>query len=149
MINLYEFGKGIRENRLNLEDADLRRIFEYFDIDNTGSIRYHDLLQALRGRMNDQRSQIVCEVFHDMDANKDGTIPISLIREGFNPLNHPDYLSRKKSPELIINDFIHQFDMHHAIYTDDLMLREKKVTLQSFLEFYDTVSALYLSLIHI
>ena len=44
MINLYEFGKGVRENRLNIDEAELRRIFSLFELKGSGTMSYFDLV---------------------------------------------------------------------------------------------------------
>lgn len=119
VINLFEFGKGIKENRLNIDEVEMKRIFALFELENSGTMSYYDLFNAIRGRMNDDRADIVSEVFNYLDHDGDGYVAINILREKFNPNYHPDCLERRKSHDQIINDFITTFDTFHALYTND------------------------------
>ena len=47
-LNLEEFSKGIRETGLELNDDDLKNLFQKFDIDSSGTVNIDEFLIAVR-----------------------------------------------------------------------------------------------------
>jgi len=77
LINMYEFGKGIKENRIIMDEFELRLIFSTFDLEGNGAINYFDLMNEVTGRMNEQRSNAVVDAFASMCKSGDDLVPFN------------------------------------------------------------------------
>ena len=58
-LDKLEFRKAMRELALDLSDADLRFLFEFFDTDRSGSIDFEEFIQGVRDPMSERRSDLV------------------------------------------------------------------------------------------
>jgi len=47
-----EFNKAVQDFGLGFTTAQCSTLFEYFDVDSSGSISYDEFLRAIRGPMN-------------------------------------------------------------------------------------------------
>ena len=44
-----EFTKAMKDYMLGFTDAEIKLLFDYFDIDRSGSVDYDEFIRALRG----------------------------------------------------------------------------------------------------
>ena len=61
-LDKLEFRKAMRELALDLSDADLRFLFEFFDTDRSGSIDFEEFLQGVRDPMSERRTDLVKQI---------------------------------------------------------------------------------------
>jgi len=85
--------------------------------------------------MNEFRRDLVERVFIILDRDNDGLIDISDMKAVYNARRHPDVMHGKKSEEATLNEFLDTFQQHHNL----VGRRDKKVTLQEFMEYYANV----------
>jgi Ca2+-binding EF-hand superfamily protein len=144
-LELSEFIKALRDFRVDLDDADARTLFNYFDASHDGSIDYEEFLHRVRGPMNDARKRLVARAFQKLDKNSNGTVELDDIRGVYNAKFHPDVKSGKKTEDEILGEFLDTFEMHHSIFVPFTQVggtgRDKSVTMDEFNEYYNHISA--------
>jgi len=109
------------------------------DRDGSGEIDYDELLRAIRGPMNEFRTNLVRQAFKKIDRDGSGLLDIEDIRGVYSAKTHPDVRAGKKSEEDVLCDFLETFEMHHNI--SDKAVMDSKVTWEEFAEYYNNVSA--------
>jgi len=62
-LNKYEFNKAMTDYMLGFSAQENAALFEYFDVDSSGTIDYDEFLRAVRGPMNMTRKKIVAQAF--------------------------------------------------------------------------------------
>ena len=137
-IDFNEFKKCCKEFDFGLNDNQIEMAFVSFDRDNTGEIDYDEFLRTIRGEMNDFRKNLVHQVFNKLDINGNGEISFDEIQAKYNPRNHPEVLSGKKTEEEVLREFMNTFqDTYNYLCgteTDNI------ITLEEFMEYYENVS---------
>jgi Ca2+-binding EF-hand superfamily protein len=58
-LDLSEFTKAMRDYMLGFNDTELKTLYNYFDIDRSGSVDYDEFIRSLRGPMNPFRKKLV------------------------------------------------------------------------------------------
>jgi Ca2+-binding EF-hand superfamily protein len=81
--------------------------------------------------MNEYRCGLVMKAFKKLDADKNGSIQLNDIKKFYNAKLAPDVLSRKKTEDEVLADFLGSFD---SIDKDGI------VTYEEFLNYYNGVS---------
>lgn len=111
-LNLEEFQRALRDFRVRLSNAEVRRIFMIFDDDRSGAIKYDEFMQGLVGgaSYSSQRQAVVSEAFGRFDHDQTGTAALSEIQDGYNATAHPDAKSGKKHEMQVRKEFIDAVD---------------------------------------
>ena len=140
-----EFIKAIRDYRVDMEEADARTLFGYFDANRDGNVDYEEFLHRVRGPMNDGRKRLVQRAFQKLDKNGNGLVELDDIRGVYNAKFHPDVRAGKKTEDEVLGEFLDTFEMHHSIFVSvtqvDGTSRNQSVTLEEFNEYYNHISA--------
>ena len=113
-------------------------LFDYFDVDNGGTISYDEFLRAVRGPMNMARKKIVAQAFKKLDKDGNGWIDINDVRGVYNAKKHPDVIAGKKSEDDILKEFLQTFEMAHSMRNNEAP--NYVVTKEEFEEYYNNVS---------
>ena len=58
-LEYYEFTKAMKEQMLNLTDAEIKALFDAFDRNRDGSVDYDEFVRVLRGPMSNFRKKLV------------------------------------------------------------------------------------------
>jgi hypothetical protein len=140
MLEFEEFTKAIRDYRIEVPEADLRKLYQAFDVDGNGSIVYDEFLRIIRGDMNDARKHLVAQAFKKIDKTGDGILQMEDIKDVYNARHHPDVRSGKKTEEEILGEFLSTFETHHSVKMGGVGL-DQRVTLEEFTEYYTNISA--------
>ena len=72
-LDTYEFTKAMKDYMLGFSDSEITQLFNYFDVDRSGSIDYNEFIRAIRGAMNPMRRKLVGQAYVKLD--KDGNCP--------------------------------------------------------------------------
>lgn len=87
-----EFTKAVQDFGLGFSTGQCQALFEYFDVDASGSISYDEFLRAIRGPMNMARQKITMQAFKKLDKDGNGWIDINDVRGVYNAKRHPDVI---------------------------------------------------------
>ena len=131
-MDRHEFMWGLRENGHTLSPSEFERIFKYFDKNNDGKLSYDEFLRGVRGDMNANRKQFVAIAFKKLDKTGNGIVDIQDLVNTYDVSFHPKYKSGEMSKNDILNEFMSQWDT---------VVKDGKVTLEEFEEYYNDVSA--------
>ena len=90
--------------------------------------------------MNDERLNIVKNVFSKLDINGRGNININELKQKFNPSGHPEAYSKNNSKEEIYEEFLNNLE----IYKKYSLIKNRNssflFTLDDFINFYTQIS---------
>lgn len=155
-LNQAEFTKVLKDLRLDFGPQEVKRLFDLFDTNKNGLISYDEFLRGVRGPMNENRLNVTKLAFKKLDADNSGIITLDDLRGNFqnllfiklifpigryNPKNHPDVKSGKKSEDEVLAEFLDTFEQHHAVHTGDFKGRNAQVTFEEFTEYYNNISS--------
>ncbi|XP_037069126.1 calcyphosin-like protein [Pollicipes pollicipes] len=133
MLNLEEFGEGMRDSGLKLNDAELKAMFQAFDKDKSGSISFNEFLENIRPPMSAARRNVLMEAFRKMDTSGDGVLSLEDIRQTYSVDSHPKYISGELTKDQILNQYLANFEKNGTV--------DGKVTKEEFIDYYSGVSA--------
>lgn len=114
-LSLNEFSKVLKDFRLDFTDSEAKALFGYFDETRDGTIDYDEFLHAIKGELNERRLKVIKQAFQKLDKTGDGVITLDDVRGVYDPKNHPDVKSRKKTEDQVLGDFLDTFEQYHAI----------------------------------
>lgn len=96
-LSIAEFKKSIRDYRLEVTDQEIQFVFDYFDKGSLGSINYLEFMDALRGKLTEQRLNVINRVFEKLDSNdSDDFITFSDMLSNFQARLHPDVKNQRR-----------------------------------------------------
>jgi Ca2+-binding EF-hand superfamily protein len=98
-LNKYEFNKALKDYMLGFSDSECGQLFDYFDVDSSGTISYDEFIRAVRGPMNMARKKMVAQAFKKLDKDGNGWIDINDVRGVYHAKKHPAVLSGKKTED--------------------------------------------------
>eukprot|EP01041_Mallomonas_annulata_P008244 gene8244-16960_t len=133
LINLSEFKKAMKEMRMNLNDMELRTLFEFFDCDSSGSIDFDEFIQGLREPMPPRRHDLVQQAWAKIDRNLDGSVNAEEIAGMYDVSRHPDVVSGKMTRDQALRVFLSAFETRGD--SDGIVTREE------FENYYTNLSA--------
>ena len=139
-ISLPEFVKFCHDYRIPVVGKDINLLFEEFDKDKSGEINYDEFVYAFVGEMNERRKRLIGILFDSFDKNKTGFINLDEIRNSYNPTNHPDVLSGKKSEDEVLAEFLDTLQYHFSLLKSNKEEGDNKVGFNEFLEFFNNIS---------
>jgi Ca2+-binding EF-hand superfamily protein len=108
-LSITEFKKAMRDCSLMLQESELNYLFTLFDGDGNGTIDYGEFIYALRRPMNQRRKALVTLAFNIIDKDGSGTLEISDIYDVYDVTKHPEFISKKKSKDQILKEFLSAF----------------------------------------
>jgi Ca2+-binding EF-hand superfamily protein len=138
-LNKYEFNKALNDYMLGFSQSENGALFDYFDVDHTGTISYDEFIRAVRGPMNMIRKKVVAQAYKKLDKDGNGWIDINDVRGTYNAKKHPDVRTGKKTGNQILQEFLETFETAHAMRNNDTP--NHVVTKEEFDEYYNNVSA--------
>ncbi|GMI41050.1 hypothetical protein TeGR_g8140 [Tetraparma gracilis] len=110
-LSLSEFKKGMRTLGLQeVDDTDVRLLFNSFDKDGNGQLSVPEFLNAVRGSIPSNRLRLVRQAFTALDKTGTSSINCDDLRQVYDPSNHPDVASGKISEDDALMQFLDAFD---------------------------------------
>ena len=143
-ISLSKLNFILRESNLFFTIKELQSLFCIIDFNDTGFISINKFLKAIRGNLNNFRTNILNTIFKtQIDINKTGQISIYYFKRLYQAKNHPDVLNKKMTQ----NEAMTQFN-----YTFDIFCKLNKINgdinCSQFIEYYEGISPSILNDIH-
>jgi hypothetical protein len=89
--------------------------------------------------MNSFRKNIVLGAFKKLDRDGSGIIELNDIKGVYSAGSHPEVRSGKKTEDEVLGEFLETFELHHSLNGGGI--RDRKVTQEEFIEYYNNVSA--------
>jgi len=131
-LSLEEFGEGLRDYGLAVDDKTVESCFRAFDTDGNGYISFDEFLTGLRGDMNKRRTGLVNLAYNVLDVTGDGVVKYEDIEQAYNTDQCAEVLAGIKTKEEVLREFFNQWDTQS---------RDGVVTRGEFIEYYRNTSA--------
>ena len=138
-IDFDAFEKTSEDFRFGISFDELQKLFTFFDKEGNGRIDYDEFIRIIRGQMSNSRKSLIEEIFSTFEPDQDGFVHIKKVTQLFNPENHPDVLTGKKSPEEVYQEFVDTFDGNHTYLNGD-EASYGNVDIDEFCDYYDSIS---------
>ena len=136
-ISLNDLYNILLEMSINISLNDLKILFNFLN-KNNNIISIDQLINLIKGNLDEKRKIIIITIFEYIDSEKKGEISIQLLKGIFNAKNHPDVLKGIKSQEGVFEQFCYSLDLYCEV--NDVQINGY-LTFENFMDYYSGVSA--------
>ena len=138
-INLNDLIQIFKEMRLDFTEIDIKNFFYMLDINEMNFINIDDIINKIKGEMNEERKLYVKSKFDLIDKSHRGEININYLKIIYknNAKFHPDVIQGIKSPDIIYNQFRQTLEM----FLDVNKILNGIITKEQFVDYYSAISA--------
>ena len=138
-IDLNDFIQIFREMRLDFTENDVKNFFYMLDINEMNFININDVINKIKGEMNEERKLYVLNKFDIIDKQKKGEININFWKIIYknNAKYHPDVIRGIKTEDIIYNQFKQTLDL----FLDINKILNDIITKEEFVDYYSAISA--------
>ena len=140
-LSLPEFIKFCHDYRMPITGKEINILFEAFDTNKNGQINYEEFISAFTGDMCERRKRLITILFETFDKNRKGFVDLDDIRNVYNPINHPDVLSGKRTEDEVLAEFLDNLQYHFSLLKSDKEQENNKINFEELLEFFNYISA--------
>ena len=140
-LSLPEFIKFCHDYRMPITGKEINILFEEFDTNKNGQINYEEFISAFTGDMCERRKRLITILFETFDKNRKGFVDLDDIRNAYNPINHPDVLSGKRTEDEVLAEFLDNLQYHFSLLKSDKEQENNKINIEEFWEFFNYISA--------
>ena len=140
-LSLPEFIKFCHDYRMPITGKEINILFEEFDTNKNGQINYEEFISAFTGDMCERRKRLITILFETFDKNRKGFVDLDDIRNAYNPINHPDVLSGKRTEDEVLAEFLDNLQYHFSLLKSDKEQENNKINIEEFLAFFNNISA--------
>lgn len=127
-----EFKYGMRDFGINLSEAEVSAILKHFDTNRDGKLSFDEFLRAIRGDLNERRTNMVMQAYKVLDKDGSGQVTIADIEMAYDVSQHPDFQSGRKTKEEVLREFMTVWETRK---------RDGIVTIEEFVDYYKDISA--------
>ena len=142
-ISFDEFEKIFKTYRYDLSETEINNLFNYFDKEGNGYIKYEEFLNELCNNLNQFRKDILKQVFNKLDEKEKGFITVGIIRHEYNPKGNPLVRQGKRSEDEILAEFLDVLEYHFNLLiekNEDIDVNELEIDFEEFCNFYKNIS---------
>eukprot|EP00826_Nyctotherus_ovalis_P043539 TRINITY_DN4598_c0_g1_i1.p1 TRINITY_DN4598_c0_g1~~TRINITY_DN4598_c0_g1_i1.p1 ORF type:complete len:370 (-),score=130.89 TRINITY_DN4598_c0_g1_i1:160-1269(-) len=126
-----EFTWALKHNGQSLNQKELDELCKYFDKDMKNSVYYSDVMQHLRGSLNERRRELVHEVFNSLTSEGADSLSLDEFLNCYNVEDNPKFISGKKTRKEVLEELMEEWD--HVRW-------KKAVSVEDFEEYYGDIS---------
>ena len=138
-LDIKLFTKICTEFNFGLSKEEIEELFVSFDKDERGMINYDDFIRVLRGELNENRKQLIQNVFKHLDINEKGYLTIEELLNLYLAKNSFEFLEEKKSEQEAFEIFEQSLKGNHKYLNGD-EADIKNIDIEEFEDFYESVS---------
>ena len=143
-ISFDDFEKLFKVYRYDLSETEINNLFNYFDNEGNGYIKYNEFIKELCGNLNQFRKNILKQVFNKLDKNEKGYITVGTIRHEYNPKGNPLVRQGKRGEDEILAEFLDVLEYHFNLLIEkneeELDVNDIEVDFDDFCNFYKNIS---------
>ena len=111
-VTIDELMISIQQLKLNISSNDIYEFFNYLDEGKNGRVSTNNILNIIKGELNDRRKLYLNKVFKVLDTEKKEEISINKLKNVFDAKNHPDVTNNNKTEDEIYNQFCYTLDIY-------------------------------------
>ena len=138
-LDIKLFTKICTEFNFGLNNEEIEELFVSFDKDERGMINYDDFIRVLRGELNENRKQLIQNVFKHLDINEKGYLTIEELLNLYQAKSSLEFLEEKKSEQEAFEIFEQSLKGNHKYLNGD-EANVKNIDIEEFEDFYESVS---------
>lgn len=135
-ISIEDLSVAIQELHLNISYDEIHEFFNNLDVEKTGRIPTNDIINVIKGTLNDKRKSYINTIFSTFVTDKKGKISVNDFKILFNARNHPDVLEGKKTEQEIYNQFCYTIDVYIRINN----ILSNSLNNEQFIDYYSGIS---------
>jgi len=135
-ISIEDLSVAIQELHLNISYDEMHEFFNNLDVEKTGRIPTNDVINIIKGTLNDKRKSYINSIFSKIDTDKEGKIKANDFKILFNARNHPDVLEGKKTEQEIYNQFCYTIDVYIRVNN----ILDNSLNNDQFIDYYSGIS---------
>eukprot|EP01031_Cornospumella_fuschlensis_P036535 gene36535-44323_t len=132
-LSLAEFKKAMKETNMSLSDAELRMLFDHFDVDGSGTISYDEFIQGFRNPLSARRLDLVQLAFSVIDRDGSGIVDAAEVASMYDASKHPDVIAGRRTAQQVLSEFLETFDVGGV--------KDGMVTQDEFINYYTNLGA--------
>ena len=138
-INLNDLIQIFKEMRLDVTENDVKNFFYILDFNEMHFLNINDIIDIIKGKMNQERKLYVLNKFDLIDKTKKGEVDINYLKIIYknNAKYHPDVINGIKAEDIIYN----QFRQTLELFLDINKILNEKITKDEFVDYYSGISA--------
>ena len=131
----------IQAYNYNFSNEELKNLFENFDKEKKGFIKYNQLFMEIIGNMNMLRFTLVKQLFDLFPKNQYGNINFDIFKNSFYPNNHFDVLNGNKTVDEAYGEFLECLQIFKE-YISNLKgnMSKNDLTFEEFCDFFGEIS---------
>ncbi|XP_053379002.1 calcyphosin-like protein [Mercenaria mercenaria] len=130
-----ELDEGMKTYGLEVDQNDLKMLFDAFDRDRNKQIDFLEFVAKLQPPLSKRRIEVINQAFDALDANKDGVLKLEDLRVVYssNARQHPKFISGEWTEEQVLQYFLDSIDTPGN--------PDGTVTREEFMNYYAGVSS--------
>lgn len=131
----------IQTYNYNFSNEELQNLFENFDKEKKGFIKYNELFMEIIGNMSMLRLTLVKQLFDLFPKNQYGNINFDIFKNSFDPNKHFDVLNGNKTADEIYGEFLECFQIFKE-YISNLKgsISKNDLNYEEFCDFFGEIS---------
>jgi Ca2+-binding EF-hand superfamily protein len=137
LLDYKDFAQAVNDFNLGYDERDIPGLFRIFEKLSNGRLRIALFMEALLGKMNESRREVVTRVFDMLDDKKAGEIDLEFLLGSFCPKAHPEVKAGKITAEEVDETFKTSFNTFHELYYGG-----NKVTKPELIDYFNKFSSL-------
>ena len=132
-LSFVELKSTLQKLNLPVIESDIRKLFEFFDRDKSGTIDFNEFVDGLREPLSTTRLALVDMAFTELDTDGQDEVPFEEIASHYNAARHPEVIARRMTAKTALATFLETFDAGVEV--------QGKVTRDEFINYYSNIGA--------
>jgi Ca2+-binding EF-hand superfamily protein len=138
LISLHDLLTVLRNYRIEFNDHEVTAVFQHFDASKSGAIPYKRLLNAIIGRLSNQRQQAIEDAWTTLADGQSG-VDLRRLETAYCAGKHPDVKGRLKTASEAQREFMDSF----LYFKKEEKTSREGVSKAEFTSYYEFVSSCY------
>lgn len=133
-----EFSKAIKDYKIQVDERDIKTVFEAFNKEAKGFVDYYEFISAVRGEMNIFRRGLVELTFNKLDSKAEGSLDVNELKKSYSGKSQMEVKTGKLTAEQACSEFSEILDLQFKVGERE---KEDKIIKDEFHHVYENISA--------
>ena len=137
-ISINDLYNLFQDMRINIPYNEIKILFNYTNKNDSDIIPTEQLINIIKGTLEEQRKLYIVEVFSNLDKEQTGKVQIDTLKNLFNAKKHPEVINGTKSQEEVFEQFCNSLDLYCEISN---IPKNGELSFENFVDYYTGISA--------